>query len=91
VGCDKFQDSDGSILGKKKGEWMKKRQTKSDIQLHLFVSLSGFEAFVNQIWQFLQSILESERLHSILKSHLTPLIYIGVAYIQLTNDQQQQV
>lgn len=48
----------------------------------------GFETLVNQIWEFFQCILESEQLHSILKSHLTALMYVGIGYAQITAEQQ---
>ncbi len=49
----------------------------------------GYEALVNEFWQFMLCLLEKKNLRALLKSQLTAIIYIAIAYVQITMDQEE--
>ena len=55
--------------------------------LELDEEVEGFDELVLELWEFLAVLLEKRDLRSILKSQLSAIFFIGIPYMQMTQDQ----
>lgn len=51
---------------------------------------NDYQTLVSQIFEFINTIIESRKFKSIIKEVLTDLTYITILYIQITNEQVEQ-
>lgn len=57
--------------------------------LEMDEEVEGFDELISELWEFLAVLLEKRDLRSILKAQLPAIFFIGIPYMQITQDQEE--